>query len=419
MECKYDVFISYSRKDYVIDGKVIPNNPIVEIQQLFDANKISYWFDKDGIYSGDEFISVITEAIISSKMLLFISSKNSNASQWTTGEILLAKKRKKAILPVRIDDSDYNSKFELVLLAHDFINYYESKEEALSNIFNSVKKNNQDFAKLQARGEIQALANDFRMLTSQQDAIVRSILEKNLLMGITTKRCPICEKLASLESLYCERCGWTFPKLYAIGGCDVPQGDQQQLVLARANWHNLTDTTELQKKRNKLEEENRQLRASLEKISIECQALTTRLSQRDSDYSSLREVKDDMNNQIIKLKKEKDELSDIISQKAKEIESLKQRITELSSTRNISQTRSYFAAKPFATKEEIYGFLLDFYTPKRSELELMSPTRSYINYYSLYRELQKKGIHIDQETLKKPNIVGGLVQLIWQETQNA
>lgn len=78
MKYKYDVFISYSRRDYVDENyNVIPGNAIAEIQNVFDENGITYWFDKDGIYSGQEFIEIITGAIAESKMLIFISSKHS------------------------------------------------------------------------------------------------------------------------------------------------------------------------------------------------------------------------------------------------------------------------------------------------------------------------------------------------------
>ena len=77
MKYKYDVFISYSRRDYVDESyNVIPGNAIAEIQNVFDENGITYWFDKDGIYSGQEFIEIITGAIAESKMLIFISSKH-------------------------------------------------------------------------------------------------------------------------------------------------------------------------------------------------------------------------------------------------------------------------------------------------------------------------------------------------------
>ena len=68
MKYKYDVFISYSRRDYVDESyNVIPGNAIAEIQNVFDENGITYWFDKDGIYSGQEFIEIITGAIAESR----------------------------------------------------------------------------------------------------------------------------------------------------------------------------------------------------------------------------------------------------------------------------------------------------------------------------------------------------------------
>ena len=104
-QTKYDVFISYSRKDYVDEQKnVIPGNPITAIQKLFDENGISYWFDKDGIYSCEEFVWKISRtiaawkisrAITASKMIVFISSENSNVSEYTCVEILKAKKANK------------------------------------------------------------------------------------------------------------------------------------------------------------------------------------------------------------------------------------------------------------------------------------------------------------------------------------
>lgn len=73
---KYDVFISYARKDYADEHKnVIPDNVISKIKDFLEENGYSYWFDEDGIYSGDEFVGVITEAIMNSEVFLFASSE--------------------------------------------------------------------------------------------------------------------------------------------------------------------------------------------------------------------------------------------------------------------------------------------------------------------------------------------------------
>lgn len=70
MEIKYDVFISYSRKDYVDENKhVLPNNVLSIIKASLKSHGLSYWFDEEGIYSGQEFTSVITKAIRASAVL--------------------------------------------------------------------------------------------------------------------------------------------------------------------------------------------------------------------------------------------------------------------------------------------------------------------------------------------------------------
>ena len=354
MDYKYDVFISYSRKDFVENGEVIPGNPVSAIQQALTENHISFWFDKDGIYSGDEFIEVITEAIVCSKMLIFVSSKNSNASEWTTGEILLAKKRKKAILPVRIDDSDYNPKFELVLLAHDFVDYYESEQESLARILDAVKKNNQDIARKQVEAEIRELAADCQVLLGQQESLVKSLVEKNLSVGNAEKVCPVCGKQIPLGDAFCGRCGWHFPLLYALGGGQIAAGDQRHLTLSRANWQKVSGDAAAALERQKLEEENHQLRAALDRISEECKALTTSLSRKESELRGSASNEASLNAQLKELQNIRKKLSDEISvlqQKLssyeKEQSSLKK---QLEQTQDALRVASNDAQMPFVLK---------------------------------------------------------------------
>ena len=87
---KYDVFISYSRKDKAI---------VDEIRQLLDANSITYWLDTEKNRTGSEFMGDIVDAIEKSDLVLFISSVNSNASHNVAKEISIADKFKKTILP--------------------------------------------------------------------------------------------------------------------------------------------------------------------------------------------------------------------------------------------------------------------------------------------------------------------------------
>ena len=65
---KYDVFISYSRKDTPIADQICA---------AFDRAGISYFIDRQGIGGGFEFPVVLAEAILESQVILFLASVNS------------------------------------------------------------------------------------------------------------------------------------------------------------------------------------------------------------------------------------------------------------------------------------------------------------------------------------------------------
>ena len=90
---KYDVFISYSRKDFD------------EVSSILETIKtaipnLSYWFDINGIESGDEFEDKIISAIDSSSYVLFALSENSIQSKWTKDEVMYAKNTEKKVIPI-------------------------------------------------------------------------------------------------------------------------------------------------------------------------------------------------------------------------------------------------------------------------------------------------------------------------------
>ena len=301
MKYKYDVFISYSRRDYVDESyNVIPGNAIAEIQNVFDENGITYWFDKDGIYSGQEFIEIITGAIAESKMLIFISSKHSNESMWTAGEIFEALDGEKAIIPVKIDNSQYNKKFKLLIRPLDYIDYQENPQNALKDLLRAINKVKEDIAQKQReeeklrqekeaeakkekiKEEISVLAKDCQRLTLQQIDVVKQIFEKQTYIGNTTKICPICDKEVSISSNFCSRCGWTFPILYYIDGNDTYQLDEKQLSVARTNWRSINMVSELQTIKSNLEIENQRLQRSLLQATEDCNSMNENLKKNES-----------------------------------------------------------------------------------------------------------------------------------------
>lgn len=107
---KYDVFISYSRKDTAIADK---------ISTAFDQAGITYFIDRQGIGGGMEFPAVLAKAIRESHIFLFLASKNSYESKFTQSEIVYAfnKKQKQDIIPYIIDGSTMPDELEFTFSA--------------------------------------------------------------------------------------------------------------------------------------------------------------------------------------------------------------------------------------------------------------------------------------------------------------
>lgn len=97
-EMHHQVFISYSRKDV---------ESVNAIREILDQNGISYWIDKEGIFSGENYKEVIVDAIEIAKAAVFVSSANSNASINVIRELGYAVKQRRTIIPVMLDDTPY------------------------------------------------------------------------------------------------------------------------------------------------------------------------------------------------------------------------------------------------------------------------------------------------------------------------
>ena len=105
---KYDVFISYSRKDKGIADKII---------QVLERNKITYFIDRKGISGGRSFPDVIAQAILDSEVVLFLASKKSYESPYTLNEIAFALEKRKQCIPYIIDGSTLPDGLQLTLAA--------------------------------------------------------------------------------------------------------------------------------------------------------------------------------------------------------------------------------------------------------------------------------------------------------------
>ncbi len=428
MKYKYDVFISYSRRDYVDENyNVIPGNAIAEIQNVFDENGITYWFDKDGIYSGQEFIEIITGAIAESKMLIFISSKHSNESMWTAGEIFEALDGEKAIIPVKIDNSQYNKKFKLLIRPLDYIDYQENPQNALKDLLRAINKVKEDIAQKQReeeklrqekeaeakkekiKEEISVLAKDCQRLTLQQIDVVNQIFEKQIYIGNTTKICPICDKEVSISSNFCNRCGWTFPILYCIDENNTYPLDEEQLSIARTNWCSII--------KNNLEPEKQPLKSSPLQATEEHKSMTDNKYALQNAMDEIETLRKYLLDERTKVKEIQEEYENLLKVQ-KNIE-LKQEVPSAREIGNIIldkfSTTNSKKYQSFKNKNDVFNFVRSFC--KASFLTLNpSCYVADVQYTDLKDALYEKyNIHIGEHTLKCHSTLYKLVDSIWNE----
>lgn len=324
MKKKYDIFISYSRKDYVNNnGNIIPENPVSKIQRVLEANGISYWFDKKGIYSSSEFMPVLIDAIENSNIVVFVSSKHSNESNWTAGEILEAHDQGKSIIPFKIDDSRYGKSFRIALRPLDFIDYTENPQHALDNLvrsINIIKERIAEKEKLETEERekrealerkkiikeeiLQSILPDYQRLDRQLGEIHQQMLDKKIYIGEGFKSCPVCNKEQSISALFCNRCGTPFPPLYGIDSlCKI---DTLQLNLQKSVWKACSNEIKLNKTIKKLETDKDALASQIENLTC-----------------SLNQIQEVSKENAVKLREENKTLSERIKIVTLELENAK------------------------------------------------------------------------------------------------
>ena len=359
MTYKYDVFISYSRKDYKDEATKaeIPGNPITAITEAFDKNNISYWIDREGIYSGQEFRDKIIDAIATSSVFLFVSSHNSNQSIWTKREILEASDSGKYIIPFKIDDCEYDRSVKFELRPLDFIEYFSDKEGALQDLVRSVNQYKEELAKeekkqLEAKlkaeitEKIRTLEEDFKISVQRHEVTLKEILELHAKLGTTTKICPICDKKVPLETTFCERCGWQFPALLSS---DV---DRKLLTLLKANWKIINTATTSKDEIKALKNENLELKETIDNISKELEKSQKEKAQMADEKAILNTQILDLTKELEKSQKEKSQIAEekailntLIQDLTKELEKSKKEKTQIAEEKALLNTQIQDLAK--------------------------------------------------------------------------
>lgn len=152
----YDVFISYSRKDTAVADK---------IAKPFDDAGITYFIDRQGIEGGMEFPEVLANAILESKVFLFLASENSYDSKFTQSEIVFAfnKKQKTDIIPYIIDNSTLPVSLEFTFASINRRNMRQHPIETIvDDVLQKLGREKRQSAHIHKESEIRRQEEDVR-----------------------------------------------------------------------------------------------------------------------------------------------------------------------------------------------------------------------------------------------------------------
>lgn len=226
---KYDVFISYSRKDF---DEV---NAFVEMLKL-RIPTLDIWFDLDGIESGDEFRDKIISAIKRSKYVLFALSSNSDKSEWTRKELGFAKGKGIKIVPIllkgaQLQDMDW---FLFEFSGVDCIDIIDTKQ---------IDKLIKNLAKWTQKELATLPPEESQKITAQPK--VSSVQNTDSTSANSDKRPP---KLKSKQWL------WVLAAILLIGALGVlgwNQYEKQQEIIAKQHYQ---DSVRLVQKQDSIKE---------------------------------------------------------------------------------------------------------------------------------------------------------------------
>ncbi len=131
MENKYDIFISYSRRD---------SETVLPVVKNLESEGYTVWIDVYGIESNEQFKEKIVSVIENSTVMIFFSSKDSNNSSYTAKEIGIAISRQKPIIPIKLDNTRYNRSVEFDLININFLDYAASPQITMEKLLQTLEK---------------------------------------------------------------------------------------------------------------------------------------------------------------------------------------------------------------------------------------------------------------------------------------
>lgn len=300
----FDVFISYSRDDDTnFKNSSCSLSPIGHILKRFNEAGIKPWIDREGKYYGENYLKEISKGINNSEMMLFVSSKNSNKSYYTSLEVCKAAEKKLKIFLLLLDDTPLNEDFDLLFGAKDKRWFYPNTKEALDDLVKNIKNNLNDIARAEKEQieaeeaerrkkeeeeekkrkeeeekkrieklekEIASIKKRIIEYVEKQQVCMKDLLSKEKDLNKSNNEnnnCPVCQTLITdVEADYCDICGWHFATPKEFVSSDMQKLYEKRLYASQTIW---TQKQQRKEEIDSLKKEKKLLTIKIDEIGRE------------------------------------------------------------------------------------------------------------------------------------------------------
>lgn len=267
---KYDVFVSYSRKDAEIVDRIC---------QLMRQKQIAYYRDTQEMPGGETFFNELANAILDSVVFLYIGSKNSYSSIYTPKEINFAiSKNTNIIIPYLIDDSPLPNN---LFLAFSDLNIRNQKEHSPEVILEDIVKAVPRLKNIVKSKAPEEKIEGINFYPYYKDALEYYNIAERLYYDDRFESLPQMRMAALAYSKYAEMLGYTNRGKWLYN--EIWTGDEQVQMLYKEQFEKNEATikakiklSETQQKRNKI----------IEKIKSGVPIIQIKFSDEISDMES-------------------------------------------------------------------------------------------------------------------------------------
>lgn len=257
----YDVFISCKSEDYEIAE---------EVYLYLKDNGFHVFLSSKELrrMKESEYMDAISEALDSAYHLVVLSSSVDYVKskwvkfEWTTflnellsdrkhGQIMsLVKDISAAELPIQLrhyEMFNLNDYKERILPYIETPDYLQRKAEAKERERLEEEKRKIEEAKKQKierkKKELIKLAEDYHQKMSALQSIEgRKILHILKELGVTDRKCPVCNEIVPVSKPFCARCGWKFSPTHGIPELNyLIEPENEQLFLSKVLFAKRTD----------------------------------------------------------------------------------------------------------------------------------------------------------------------------------